>query len=153
RTRRAPGLLPAFALAALAAALFLSWRSGIAPRLANEQLVLAGAALAPQRLFAGVIPLLKETLSSETWGASALLFAAVLAAGLGSLLRRRNLPLVVLCGALLALDVAAILLSPVEVGLIVRTAWSRLLLQAVVPLSMVFAIALSGALGSLSRRA
>jgi hypothetical protein len=152
RSRARAAVAAALAPVAIATALLLSWRAGIAPRLANEQLVVGPVGDAVRRLPAAIGTLLVETVSPRTWGAFWILVAILLVAGRSAFRLRRLRPLVLLAASLLALDLSAIVLSHVEVKLLARTAWSRLLLQDIVPLGMIFAAAITRVLGARQRR-
>ncbi len=150
RRRRLGGLALAAAAVALAAVALHAWKARIPERhdedYAGQLRTVSLAKEAAARLPLLPRAVVRETFSWNDWCGFWLVSGIVLLAGATGLRRRVVPPLLAALGGCLALYVVALLLSPWGGVEQVHPTWSRLLLQLLVPLGVLLALALRQAL-------
>lgn len=156
RKRRVPALLAAHLLPALcvlgSAMLFLSWSRGM-PENAESYVPLLGRLSTYTSLAAGwwsaAPAILAQTLDAKKWGFLWVLVALLAVAGRRALRRPFLLPFLVAAAAPLALALMAYGIRP----WFAKSTWNRFLIQASLPVFVVFAVLLRETLRSATRAA
>jgi hypothetical protein len=133
-------------LALAAGALLASWQSEIRPRPGEERylhlLRKHGIELGRREAGTTARALVARTADLREWGVFWLALPLVLVAGRRGLRRRPAIALAVAAAVPLGIGLAAYAVAPWKGGVLVRGTWNRMLLQSLLPLTVLEAMAL-----------